>query len=85
MSEMEEEDVPWDSGKSGSKSVALKTKRVFFSFSFESVVGKLGQRKTVVILSPKYFWPNEGESGKGVPFTSTSYFCKESLYQEQGR
>ena len=84
MSEMEE-DVPWDSGKSGSKSVALKTKRFFLSFCLESVVGKLGQRKTVVILSPKYFWPNEGESGKGVPFTSTSYFCKESLYQEQGR
>ena len=54
MSEMEE-DVPWDSGKSGSKSVALKTKRVFILFRISS--GKIrtkedsGHSKSKIFLA----------------------------------
>jgi hypothetical protein len=50
-----EEDVPWDSGKSGSKSVALKTKRVFILFRISS--GKIrtkedsGHSKSKIFLA----------------------------------
>ena len=67
MSEMEEEDVSWDSDEFSSLSVELKTKRIcfLFSFSLESVVGTLGQRKRVEITSPKYFSPREVRVEKG--------------------